>query len=385
MSESPRETIPPRRRGTLWAKLALSLCTLVLLFGIAEVTLRVIGAKPRAPTVPKLLFETDPEVGWIGRPNVAIWFTTSSFDVLVANGEDGFRCCGLTSTIESDANRESDTNRPQKVTWCVGDSFTWGWGVADDKTWVALLNQMSTDGRTYRNLGSPAYSALQEYLLIKDRFARGQQPDQVLLMYTSNDPEDNIHPEAPAPHYDVSDGTPKLRNYPAAPTWGHSPGTWGKRHSLVYNYLTFYVTRAKINMKEQFGRSPSNDHGDNAHGDTAQPNNLDQYDAIRNSLLRDIYAKLKELCAQHDVDLVVVAHEDDRRIRQVCDELALPLVDLTGYFKAYAADPSKVNSIKLRNDAHWSEVGNRIAAEGLYRELDQMQIARRISAESQVR
>ena len=76
----------------------------------------------------------------------------------------------------------------------LGDSFTFGLGVANDETFVARLNAES-DGRLhYLNLGVPGYSTDQELLLLK-KTGRAIKPDIVLLVvYLANDLFDNNRP-----------------------------------------------------------------------------------------------------------------------------------------------------------------------------------------------
>jgi hypothetical protein len=59
---------------------------------------------------------------------------------------------------------------------------------------------------------------------------------------------------------------------------------------------------------------------------------------------------------------------------QICNELNLPLIDLSDDFDKHIT--AQWDPTKIPGDGHWSELGNRIAAEGLHRELEQLRIAR---------
>jgi len=73
----------------------------------------------------------------------------------------------------------------------LGDSFTFGLGVANGETFVSRLNAGSDDGRHYLNLGVPGYSTDQELLLLK-KTGNALKPDIVLLVvYLANDLFDN--------------------------------------------------------------------------------------------------------------------------------------------------------------------------------------------------
>jgi hypothetical protein len=81
---------------------------------------------------------------------------------------------------------------------CLGDSFTFGYGVNDDETWPAALqralNAASPDaaeegGLRYEvlNCGVPAYDTEQEVRLLGDRVL-GYEPDLVIIGWYINDP-----------------------------------------------------------------------------------------------------------------------------------------------------------------------------------------------------
>ena len=76
----------------------------------------------------------------------------------------------------------------------LGDSFTFGLGVANDETFVSRLNARSDDRRQYLNLGVPGYSTDQELLLFR-KTGKALKPDSVLLVvYLANDLFDNNRP-----------------------------------------------------------------------------------------------------------------------------------------------------------------------------------------------
>ena len=76
----------------------------------------------------------------------------------------------------------------------LGDSFTFGLGVANDETFVARLNTLSDGQLHYLNFGVPGYSTDQEWLLLK-KTGKAIKPDIVLLVvYLGNDLFDNNRP-----------------------------------------------------------------------------------------------------------------------------------------------------------------------------------------------
>jgi len=101
----------------------------------------------------------------------------------------------------------------------VGDSFTFGFGVEDDETFVHLLNERSPTGHLFLNFGIPGYSTDQEYLLIRERLPRFS-PDVILLVvYPGNDLFDNELPyplqgNRPKPFFETTPGGLVLKNIP---------------------------------------------------------------------------------------------------------------------------------------------------------------------------
>lgn len=81
----------------------------------------------------------------------------------------------------------------------VGDSFTFGHGVADDQTFPSQLQALLTGahGRGHcevLNFGISGYSSAEEAVVVRDK-ALAFDPDLILLCYVLNDPE--VHPDQP--------------------------------------------------------------------------------------------------------------------------------------------------------------------------------------------
>ena len=72
------------------------------------------------------------------------------------------------------------------IVWSFGDSFTFGFGLEEEKTYSALL---SRDGYECVNLGVPGFTLLQEFLLFKYLYERAdRKPDIVLFsIFWGND------------------------------------------------------------------------------------------------------------------------------------------------------------------------------------------------------
>jgi hypothetical protein len=108
----------------------------------------------RVPTFNERLHTAyDPELGWVGRPSVTVPDMYGPGIGLTTNAQ-GFRAA-------HDVAREAPKDRLRIV--CSGDSFTLGYGVADDRPWCARLAALDPRFETV-NLGQGGYGLDQAYL-----------------------------------------------------------------------------------------------------------------------------------------------------------------------------------------------------------------------------
>ena len=123
----------------------------------------------------------DPELGWRLTPHWSGSHQHYDFNVDYHIDYTGIR-----------ADPQDARDRPRVAV--MGDSFTFGLGVADTETFVSLLNADEETAGSYVNLGVPGYSTDQEYLLFKE-IGKSIAPDVVLLVvYLGNDLFDNQLP-----------------------------------------------------------------------------------------------------------------------------------------------------------------------------------------------
>ena len=97
---------------------------------VAEVMLRTINVVPEVANPLYSFHESDPVLGWRGRPDVRLRFRRAEFDTLIEHGPDGWR--------RPDPPAPADATR--RVLF-LGDSFTWGWGVAQGEVFTDRLQQ----------------------------------------------------------------------------------------------------------------------------------------------------------------------------------------------------------------------------------------------------
>lgn len=145
-----------------------------------------------------------PTLGWTLTPSWLGRHKHHDFDVSYRINTSGFRGENL------------ERGKKRRIAF-VGDSFTFGIGVGESKTFAAIL-QAQSDNR-YLNLGVPGYSTDQQYLYLK-RYGRSFKLDHIILaVYLGNDLLDNNYPfplqaNKAKPYFTADDNGLTLRNTP---------------------------------------------------------------------------------------------------------------------------------------------------------------------------
>ncbi len=158
------------------------LCIFCLTLGAAEIVLRLVDYTPPGLLVPRFRTDTpgDLEPGLQARDavNAALSYTLSSDD-------RGFRD-GKARPAPRDA-------RPVRIL-CLGDSYTFGYGVDDPSTYPAQLQAMLAAARPdlafdVMNAGYPRYG-IDDEMSFFERKGRAIRPDLVILQFFLNDIQD---------------------------------------------------------------------------------------------------------------------------------------------------------------------------------------------------
>jgi hypothetical protein len=132
MQERRKETAPPRRRYEWLFRIIVPLGALCLTLLLAELMLRIPALAVRTDLDPTLLNDQ-----LVYLPNqVARHRLGGEIDTEIRINSRGFK----------DVEPPSDRMAPRGV--ALGDSFTEGWGVALDDTWVKQLERRLIDGRS---------------------------------------------------------------------------------------------------------------------------------------------------------------------------------------------------------------------------------------------
>ncbi len=355
---------PPKRRLSIWRKLLLAVASIAASILLFEVALRALGIQPKTATALTRYFRVHPSYGWEGVPDVECRFATTEFDVFISHDRHGLRRCGLATGIDQDARFDGE------VVWYLGDSQTWGWGIDDGETFVDHLNRRG-DGRSiHRNLGAAGFGAVQEYLLLREFFARGWRPDRVIVFFTPNDAWDAGTSDGRASRpflARVGDGF-ELRNHPVPPWSVYGVQSWLRQHSITYNYIDFLMMSARQERRErerlEQGMAAS---ALPAAADRSASNPPPLTAARQDELLvlREAYALIQAICREREVWLGVVAATaiDAQEVEWTCTAIDVPVLDVRAGLEAYleTREPEPLNF----RDAHFTAVGHRLIAAGI--------------------
>lgn len=170
-----------RTRTPLRWRARLGLIALGVLLGVAvgEATARLVGFAFRPHMRNRVYFaEPDSLLGWRNRPGVAGPYGGDEFLTWVTINPEGQR--GASHPLARVPGKRRIA--------IVGDSQTWGDGVADDQTFVARLDHGDTEALSF---ATPGWGTDQELLELDSEAARYAPDDVVLATFVGNDLSDN--------------------------------------------------------------------------------------------------------------------------------------------------------------------------------------------------
>lgn len=163
-------------RGALGWLASVTLGLLLL-----EGGLRLVGRDPVFINPLNSFHEGHPRLGWLGAPGLVGRFIRPEFDVTIETGPLGFRASGAQVRPAEDALAVS----------FLGDSFTWGWGVAQGEVLTDQLQARLGPAYHVRNRGINAWGTVQEALLLEELMEH-EPPDVVAVMFFRNDLSNNL-------------------------------------------------------------------------------------------------------------------------------------------------------------------------------------------------
>ncbi len=164
-----------------WANILLALSSLGVTLFVCEAGVRWLDVTPEREMndfrpLADGYYEKHNMLGWVPRKNISGIHTNS----------EG-RVTSFKTNSRGLRDREYALTKPAGVTRIVilGDSFTWGWGVDDNKSYVEILESLLKNTEVL-NLGVTAFQTQQEFEYLKLE-GMGHNPDIVIIGFCLND------------------------------------------------------------------------------------------------------------------------------------------------------------------------------------------------------
>jgi N-acetylglucosaminyldiphosphoundecaprenol N-acetyl-beta-D-mannosaminyltransferase len=262
-----------------------------------------------------------------------------------------FQTTVRTNSLGLREDREYGPPRPGvRRILALGDSFTMGYSVAQERTWVRRLEAQLGERFEVINAGVPGYSTWQELAYLEEE-GLALAPEVVLLgFFLGNDITDNAEPSLPV----------EVREGQLISTQGRDgilPFGWRlflARHSHLY-HLAWPLQRAWRSGRPA-GPPPA---------DAAQVEAGWRATGL-------LMGRLARICATRGIRPIIVliperAHlearpeRDARRLAALCRQAGLDVIDLLDHLRG--------NGLYFPQDGHWTEDGNAAAARALYQYL----------------
>ena len=169
-------------RASIVRRLLLSVVSLILFFGITEITIRLLDintySKNQFFTMNRDLdypeaFKRDKHLFWRPHPNKEV--KSEFFDGRTYS----FNSLGLRGNEFSEFKSE-----PRLI--ALGNSCTFGWGVSEDEIFTTYLRRLLDDKYEVINAGVPGYSSFQGRLFFETEITE-LKPDILLILFAWND------------------------------------------------------------------------------------------------------------------------------------------------------------------------------------------------------
>ncbi len=358
-----------KRKRLLFSTFA-AVCVFLIVIGLAETALRYWQRRiVQSDQLDPGLLDYDPLLGWKLTRNWQGQHRHHDFTAVYSTNRDGFR-----SLIVPD-------NHSQKRYAVLGDSFTFGYGVNDDQTFVQLLNADNPFDTVFFNFAVPGYSTDQELLLFQHRIVHTAPDHLLLIVYLGNDLFDNELPfplqaDVPKPYFVLQSGSLKIRNSPVPHVRKTASQQRQDLHRAVFwddafanNRLIRILNRFLIFqlLKNRLWRPPK------------MRSQFERAYAPALELFQAILTEFQALCREYRIHFQIALlpgktylHEPDSSISQSQDylririleqavELSLDVIDLAELLKErYQTQPGVWF---YPNEGHLTEAGHRVVAE----------------------
>ena len=235
--QPPTPPGPHGGRRLLFAVLAI-LLSLLAMAVVGEGVFRLAGYSPANVNPLKSFHEFDPVFGWRGRKLYTARFKRPDFDVVISHNAAGFR---------KQVNLDAKLNLAPHRVFVFGDSFVWGWGVAQGEVFTDRMNLLFPSYSVY-NYGICGAGTVVEYGIFSMEVRKLVRPDDiVILMFCDNDFADNV--DRNKYHAELVKGEVRVVNASRPVT---APALdWIKNHTYLGNYVWY---RADLIHKTRLSR-----------------------------------------------------------------------------------------------------------------------------------
>lgn len=385
---------------------------------IAEVLLRMVAPNVRLPFQANVQLENergkfckyDASLGWVGRPNVEDELVSLDCTYRVRQNRYGFR-----------GGAHPIPRSQQKRLLVLGDSFAWGYGVAEGDLFTTRFERRAHPPVEVVNLGVSGYGTDQELLLYR-QLGRQFQADQVLLVVTPyTDLWDNmtavLYDDFPKPmfrlHRDVSGDRLELTNVPVpqrhqpwetgpqelmtgAPLLCRLAARWSVVATILNAGATFPWSRAWLESKRILPARQGADDSEVVIHVSPLASEMEQACDLMLALLRQFNAEVKQdrarlaiLLAPSLADVDTEMWEDlkrrinnsradlppaavpdrdqiRRRLTKFCQESGIDLIDPTDALRQAA---EKNRYLYFPWNGHWTPAGHEIVKQLLAKHL----------------
>jgi lysophospholipase L1-like esterase len=323
---------------------------------LCELALRVGGYTPLYFNPLNAFHEPHPLVGYRGKPGFVGRFHKPDFDVVVVQDENGFRR----------PEHQLPRAESRMAVLAFGDSFTWGWGVAQGRVFTDVLSRLMPDVRVV-NFGLNASGTVQQFALFEAYGKEQLRPgDVVLLMFFNNDFEENVSGRLRA---EVRNGQVVLAG--PARQLSFRPSDVVERSSYLVNLVFFSANRLSAAIRQSRAHSRSDrlvELGEKAPEIAVLRHYLVAFrDACRERQAHFVPAYIPE-----QAELGETPDEDENRLRNdqafrraffdSTDSLGLPTIDLLPPLLAAKHDGPPGRRLTFLRDGHWNEEGHEVAA-----------------------
>ena len=323
----------------------------------AEVVLRHVDTIPEVAYPLYSFHESDPVLGWRGKPDVRMRFRRPEFDALIEHGPDGWRR----------PEPPPPTNPAHRVL-VLGDSFTWGWGISQGEVFTDVLQRRLPGSVGVYNRGADGFGTAQEYLLLERELA--ERPyDSVAVMFFQNDVADNVDPKhGRRPLFALEGDALVPRNQPPRPLLSPLQRLL-KDHSRAFQLLDFEFDQLARRLEgDAYDFTPA-----------AGAADIDYHGLPGAAVTVRLLVEMHRVAAAHGARLVLVyvPHRSEieelrspypyiRAVHAMIGDVAarqgIPLVDLSGPFHEQA---QRGRQLTFTHDEHWTPAGHEVAAQAL--------------------